>query len=111
MISKYSIARTVIDQIQQHAAAHGLDAIDVQEATMILLIQALKESRGSDTMRGLLQYEIDSLAVVFSRFNVAAGTHNSPLAPPIRRCFPARQATWPMLDYPTLPHCQSYRDC
>lgn len=61
MISKYSIARTVIDQIQQHATAHGLDAIDVQEATMILLIQALKESRGSDTMRGLLQYEIDSL--------------------------------------------------
>lgn len=62
MTSKYSIARTVIDQVQQLAAIHGLDAIDVQEATMILLIQTFKESRGSDTTRRLLQYEVDSLS-------------------------------------------------
>ena len=51
MTSKYSIARNLIEQLQQHAESHSLDPTDVQEATMILLIQALRESRGSDSMR------------------------------------------------------------
>lgn len=75
MTSKYSIARNLIEQLQQHAESHSLDPTDVQEATMILLIQALRESRGSESMRGLLQYEIDSLGA--SVFEIQRGSGHS----------------------------------
>ena len=61
MTSKYTIARDLIDRLHQQADSHDLDQTDVEEATLILRIQALKNSRGSESMRGLLQYEIDSL--------------------------------------------------
>ena len=31
------------------------------EATIVMLVQALKEAKGPDHVRGILQYEMDSL--------------------------------------------------
>ena len=75
MTSKYTIARELIDQLHQYADSNGLDKTDVEEATLILLIQALKNSRGSKSMRGLLQYEIDSLGT--SMFEIQRGSGHS----------------------------------
>ncbi len=61
MTSKYGIANEAIAQINDQAAANGVDPADAQEATIVMLVQALKESRGVDATRGILQYEIDSL--------------------------------------------------
>ncbi|GIS19634.1 MAG: hypothetical protein CM15mP120_15500 [Pseudomonadota bacterium] len=44
MTTKYAIARELIDQLHQYADSNGLDKTDVEEATLILLIQALKNS-------------------------------------------------------------------
>ena len=73
MTSKYTIARELIDQLHQYADSNGLDKTDVEEATLILLIQALKNSRGSESMRGLLQYEIDSLGTSVFEIQRASG--------------------------------------
>jgi len=73
--SKYTIARELIDQLHQYADSNGLDKTDVEEATLILLIQALKNSRGSESMRGLLQYEIDNLGT--SVFEIQRGSGHS----------------------------------
>ena len=60
-MSKYSIANELVAAAQERAEAAGLDTADVHEATLVMLVQALKESRGPQTTRGILQYEIDSL--------------------------------------------------
>ena len=75
MTSKYTIARDLIDPLHQQADSQGLDQTDVEEAAMILLILALKNSRGSESMRGLLQYEIDSLGT--SVFEIQRGSGHS----------------------------------
>lgn len=75
MTSKYTIARELIDQLHQYADSNGLDKTDVEEATLILLIQALKNSRGRESMRGLLQYEIDSLGT--NVFEIQRGSGHS----------------------------------
>ena len=75
MTTKYAIARELIDQLHQYADSNGLDKTDVEEATLILLIQALKNSRGSESMRGLLQYEIDNLGT--SVFEIQRGSGHS----------------------------------
>ena len=75
MTSKYTIARELIDQLHQYADSNGLDKTDVEEATLILLIQALKNSRGSESMRGWLQYEIDNLGT--SVFEIQRGSGHS----------------------------------
>ena len=75
MTTKYPIAQELIDQLHQYADSNGLDKTDVEEATLILLIQALKNSRGSESMRGLLQYEIDNLRT--SMFEIQRGSGHS----------------------------------
>lgn len=75
MTTKYTNARELIDQLHQYADSNGLDKTDVEEATLILLIQALKNSRGSESMRGLLQYEIDNLGT--SVFEIQRGSGHS----------------------------------
>lgn len=61
MTSKYGIANEIIADIASRSQQHNLDAADAQEATLVMLVQALKETRGRDYTRGVLQYEIDSL--------------------------------------------------
>ncbi len=61
MTSKYQIAKEIIEQAGAQASSAGLDASDVHEAMLISLVQSLKASRGADNLRGVLQYEIDSL--------------------------------------------------
>ncbi len=60
-MSKYSIANELVATAREKAEAAGLDSTDVHEATLVMLVQALKESRGAQNTRGILQYEIDSL--------------------------------------------------
>ena len=83
MTTKYAIARELIDQLHQYADSNGLDKTDVEEASMILLIQALKNSRGSESMRGLLQYEIDNLGT--SVFEILRGCGHSLQSPGVRK--------------------------
>lgn len=61
MATKYGIANELIAQIDSHAGLNSLDPADVQEATVVMLVQALKASKGADYTRSMLQYEIDSL--------------------------------------------------
>ncbi len=59
MTSKYDVAKKVIEDI--NAYAHEVEPVEAQEATMVLLVQALKKTRGVDYLHGLLQCEIDNL--------------------------------------------------
>ncbi len=61
MTSKYGIANELIAQIESRSSEASLDAADVQEATIVMLVQALKDARGPAYVRSMLQYEIDSL--------------------------------------------------
>ena len=61
MASKYGLAKDAITQLNDAAASAGIDPADAQEAMLISLVQSLKELRGADTLRGVLQYEVDSL--------------------------------------------------
>lgn len=60
-MSKYSLANEIIANLDGQADAQNIDPVDAQEALFVLLVQALKGNRGADYMRGILQYEIDSL--------------------------------------------------
>ena len=73
MTTKYAIARELIDQLHQYADSNGLDKTDVEEATLILLIQALKIH--GQRVNGLLQYEIDNLGT--SVFEIQRGSGHS----------------------------------
>ena len=72
MTSKYTIARELIDQLHQYADSNGLDKTDVEEATLILLIQALKNSRGSESMRGCCSMRSRVWAPMWLEFTAAA---------------------------------------
>ena len=61
MTSKYGVAKEVIAQAKTRAQAEGLDPADVLEATVVSLVQELKDASGPGYVRGVLQYEIDSL--------------------------------------------------
>jgi len=61
MTSKYSIAKEAIEASKTQAEAAGIDLIDVQEALLISVIEALKTLKEPDDLRGILQYEVDSL--------------------------------------------------
>ncbi len=61
MTSKYALAKDTLASMDERAGGAGLDTADVQEAMLVTLVQALKEARGPDYLRGVLQYEIDSL--------------------------------------------------
>ena len=61
MTSKYGIANELIAKIESRSSEASLDAADVQEATIVMLVQALKDARGPAYVRSMLQYEIDSL--------------------------------------------------
>ncbi len=61
MTSKYGVANELIAGIDSQASEHNLEARDIQEATLVMLVQALKKQCGVEYVRGLLTYEIDSL--------------------------------------------------
>ena len=60
-MSKYSLAKQVILDLEATAQGAGIEAEEVQEALLVSLVQTLKDSRGADYVRGTLQYELDSL--------------------------------------------------
>ena len=76
MTSKYALAKDTLASMGDNAEAVSLDAVDVQEAMIVTLVQTLKETRGPDYVRGLLQYEIDSLGSG-GVFEVARGMGHS----------------------------------
>jgi hypothetical protein len=59
MTSKYEVAKKVIEDIE--TSANGVEPAEAQEATMVLLVQELKKTRGVGYLRGILQYELDCL--------------------------------------------------
>ena len=61
MASKYGIANDLIAQIEPLAGENNLEPADVHEATIVMLVQALKDAKGPDFVRSILQYEMDSL--------------------------------------------------
>ena len=61
MSSKYGIAKEIISAIPARAEPDSIDPVDVQEATLVMLVQELKSTRGVGYLRGVLQYELDSL--------------------------------------------------
>ena len=61
MTSKYGLAKEVIEQLHNRAGEAGIDEADAQEALLISLVQSLKELKGADYMKSILQYEVDSL--------------------------------------------------
>lgn len=60
-MSKYKLSEKIISDLEPAARRIGIDSEDVQEALLVSLVQALRASRGSDYVRGFLQYELDSL--------------------------------------------------
>ena len=60
-MSKYSLAKQVILDLEATAQGAGIEAEEVQEALLVSLVQTLKDSRGANYVRGTLQYELDSL--------------------------------------------------
>lgn len=60
-MSKYSLAKQVILDLEATAQGAGIEAEEVQVALLVSLVQTLKDSRGADYVRGTLQYELDSL--------------------------------------------------
>ena len=61
MTSKYGLANESIANLGDAAVAANIDTGDVQEAMLVSLVQSLKQARGADYLRGVLQYEIDML--------------------------------------------------
>ena len=76
MTTKYGIANALIDDLNTRAADAAIEPGDAMEATLIMLIQAFKESRGADYARGILQYELDSLGSG-GTFDIARGGGHS----------------------------------
>lgn len=60
-ISKYALAKALIEELAQRSGEAGLEPNDVEEALLISLVQSLKARRGASEVRSILQYEIDSL--------------------------------------------------
>ena len=60
-MSKYSLAKALISELDGKAEGEGVEPSEAQEALLISLVQNLKDNRGVDYIRSILQYEIDSL--------------------------------------------------
>ena len=60
-MSKYGLAKQIIRSLESEANSVGIDFIDAQEALLVSLVQTIKEASGANHIRGLLQYELDSL--------------------------------------------------
>jgi hypothetical protein len=76
MTSKYTIANTLADDLAASATVEALPLGEVQGATLVTLIQALKATTSVQSLRGLLQYEIDSLGSGDVYEVVRAGGHS-----------------------------------
>ena len=61
MMSKYALAKSTIQSLSETAQTQGIEVIEAKEAMMISLVQDLKDCRGAEFIRTLLQYEIDNL--------------------------------------------------
>ena len=61
MTGKYDLAKQAIATIESSSSEQAVDAADAQEATLVLLVQELKESRGVAYLRNMLQFELDNL--------------------------------------------------
>jgi len=61
MATKYGIANELIAQVEPMSRDNNIDPADAYEATIVMLVQAMKEAKGPDYVRGVLQYEMDSL--------------------------------------------------
>ena len=61
MISKYGLANETLEALKAASAENNIAEDDAQEALLITIIQSLKELRGAENLRGILQYEVDSL--------------------------------------------------
>lgn len=60
-MSKYGLAKRVIRDLDGQASTMSIDCMDAQEALLVSLVQTLKEGKGSEHIRGILRYELDSL--------------------------------------------------
>ena len=60
-MSKYALAKAALAQLSEAAAAHNVEEGDAQVALLIEVIQSLRTQPSVQDLRGLLQYEIDSL--------------------------------------------------
>lgn len=60
-MSKYGLAKRAIRELDNQAKNMAIDANDAQEALLVSLVQTIKESRGTQHIRGILRYELDSL--------------------------------------------------
>ena len=55
------MAKEVLAVTAAQCESAGLELEDVQEALLVLLVQELKERKGADNTKSILQYEVDSL--------------------------------------------------
>ena len=60
-MSKYSLAKELIAELSGKAEQSSVDPDEAHEALLISLVQQMKDDRGVDYIRSILQYEIDSL--------------------------------------------------
>jgi len=60
-MSKYSVAKQAISDAVTAGQSENLDAADVLEALIVSAVQSLKEERDAAYVKGVLQYEVDSL--------------------------------------------------
>ena len=60
-MSKYALAKTAVQDLDQVAAQNNIDAQEAHEALLVTLVQVLKEDAGAAHVRGFLQYELDTL--------------------------------------------------
>ncbi len=61
MTTKYGLAKEALQWLADNAGEVPVTVDEAEEALLISLIQNMKENRGRDYLRGVLQYEIDSL--------------------------------------------------
>lgn len=61
MTSKYGLAKELLTNLSRRAEQCALTVSDAEEALLISVIQSMKSDRGDAYLRGILQYEIDSL--------------------------------------------------
>ena len=61
MTTKYGLAKELIAILDKRARDEALNTEDAEEALLVSIIQSLKGHKGVEYLRGILQYEIDSL--------------------------------------------------
>jgi len=60
-MSKYTIAKTQLEQLLDAATSQGVKQGDVIEAMIVLAIQESIKLRGADDTRSYLEYEVSSI--------------------------------------------------